>query len=40
MNIFVDFVASREQERVAIGPPRTNIPPNWCLVPNTPAVCS
>ena len=35
MNSFVDFVASREQERVVIGPPRTDITPNRCLVPNT-----
>nr|POE99800.1 hypothetical protein CFP56_18267 [Quercus suber] len=38
MNSFVDFVASREQERVAIGPLRTDIPYNRCLVPNTRAV--
>ena len=25
---------------VAIGPPRTDIPPNRCLVLNTQAVCS
>ena len=40
MNNFVDFVASREQEKVVIGPPKTDIPPNRCLVPNTRAVCS
>ena len=40
MNSFVDFVASREQERVVIGPSRTDITPNRCLVPNTQAVCS
>ena len=40
MNTFVDFVASREQERVVISPPRTDIPSNRCLVPNTRAVCS
>ena len=40
MNTFVDFVASREQERVLIDPSRTNIPLNRCLVLNTRAVCS
>nr|POF22770.1 hypothetical protein CFP56_09747 [Quercus suber] len=40
MSSFVNFVASQKQERVAIGPPRFDIPPNWCLVPNTRAVCS
>ena len=40
MNSFVDFVASREQEKVVIGHPKTDIPPNWCLDPNTWAVCS
>ena len=40
MNSFVDFVASREQEKVVIGPPKTDIPPNRCLVPNTRAICS
>ena len=40
MNSFVDFVASREKERVVIGPPRTDIPPNRFLVPNTWAICS
>jgi len=40
MNNLVAFVASREHERVVIGPPRANMPPNWCLVPNTWAVCS
>ena len=34
MNTFVDFVASRECERVVIGPPRNDVPPNWCLIPN------
>ena len=28
MNSFVDFVASCEQEKVVIGPPKTDIPPN------------
>ena len=40
MSSFVDFVASREQEKVVIGPPRIDIPPNQCLVPNTQAICS
>lgn len=40
MNIFVDFVDSREHEWVIIGPPRNDIPPNRCLVSNTLAVCS
>ena len=40
MNTFVDFVASREQERVLIDPSQANIPLNWCLVLNTRAVCS
>ena len=40
MSNFVDFVASREQEKVVIGPPRIDIPPNQCLVPNTQAICS
>ena len=40
MNTFVDFVASREHERVTIGPPRNDIPPNRCLASNTRAVCS
>ena len=40
MNSFVDFVASREQEKVVISPPRIDIPPKWCLVPNTRVVCS
>ena len=40
MNTFVDFVASRKQERVLIDPSRTNIPFNRCLVLNTRAVCS
>ena len=40
MNSFVDFVASREQEKVVISPPRIDIPPQRCLVPNTRVVCS
>ena len=40
MNSFVDFVACREQEKEVIGPPKTDIPHNRCLVPNTRAVCS
>ena len=40
MNNFIAFVASREHERVAIGLPRVDMPPNQCLVPNTRAVCS
>ena len=40
MNSFVDFVASREQEWVVIGPSRTDIPSNRCLFSNTRAVCS
>ena len=35
MNSFEDFVASSEQEKVVIGHPKTDIPPNRCLVPNT-----
>ena len=40
MNTFVNFVASREHERVTIGPPRNDIPPTRCLVLNTWAVYS
>ena len=40
MNNLVAFVASREHERVAIGPPRVDMPPNRCLISNTRAVCS
>lgn len=30
MNTFVDFVASRECERVVIGPPTNDVPPKRC----------
>lgn len=38
MNAFVDFVANQEHERVVIGPPRSDVPPNRRLIPNTPAI--